>query len=757
MHRDIAEEQLYFDRALAQREQHRDRLQHAPDAAANPKSAVQLMKLLDSLGLADPDESVAFGRIDVDGERRYVGKQAIWDDGNDLLVLNWQVPAVKQFYLATPEEPLGIEARRSYRAQKNQITDIDEVIFSEVAAAIEERRAPEVSDALLDALGQARSGELVDIVSTIQRSQYDVISRDIEQLLVIQGGPGTGKTVIGLHRVSWLLYNLRDRLVSNDVLVVGPNPAFIRYISSVLPSLGDTGVVQTPISSLGPKVRIGRVEPAEVRRLKGDERMVRLLRRGLANRRGIEKGPVEFKVGGRTARLAGEDLVAFVESQGPRPHNETYVNLREEIIRRVQAYLQRRGFGDLSAFDVSTRGEAIRAIDNYLERAWPNLTPQAFVLELFSTRRQLAAAAEGLLASDEIELLAIPRETRIGSWQWSDDDMAVLDAADDLLNETAATYAHVVVDEAQDLSPMQLRAIRRRSRTGSMTVLGDLAQATSPWAHASWEEVAAVLGRPGVDLDVAQLEYGYRLPMEVHQLAMRLLPYLAPELDAPQATRPSGHEPIVRSTDSPNLLTSVVEIIRQFLGTGLIGVILPTALREPLGKYLTGEGLVWASELRAASAPIVVITAEEAKGLEFDNVIVVEPAAIVEEAERGLNALFVALTRCTNRLAIVHALPLPVELCPDETTDGESGPDEPKVVTEGAPSAGPLLRTPMDGAVSDLDRQIARSVAEVLARHAVQSVRAEILPLVAEELVRLVAPAGVNDEVAGGGVRDTTS
>lgn len=295
---------------------------------------------------------------------------------------------------------------------------------------------------------------------------------------------------------------------------------------------------------------------------------------------------------------------------------------------------------------------------------------------------------------------------------------------------------------------MQLRAVRRRSRTGWMTVLGDLAQATSPWAHESWEEVAEQLGRAGVDLEVAELQYGYRLPTEVHELAMRLLPSVAPSLGAPEAVRHSGHEPILRYTGSQEILPSVVGIVRQFLGTGLIGVIVPTALKDPLGKHLTDEELVWAPELRAASAPIVVITAEESKGLEFDNVIVVEPVAIVEEAERGLHALFVALTRCTSRLAMVYARSLPAELQPDGF-DVPSRPEGREASTVGPAPVAPVVVKRKVGVVSDLDRQIARAVAETLASHAGQCVRPEILPLVAAELARIVAPDPEEDDKIG--------
>ena len=265
MHPDLPKEQAYFDRALALRDRQQADLARAPRLAANPRAAVELRKRVSKLGLADPDEAIAFGRIDADHDRWYIGKGAIWDDDNELVVVNWQAPIAAPFYTATPDAPEGLDARRLFRCTGNQIREIEDLVFRDMAEAVSTGREPQpvLSDALLDALGSARSGELGSIVATIQAAQYAVISADIDQLLVVQGGPGTGKTVVGLHRVSWLLFNRRDRLEANDVLIVGPNPAFVHYISSVLPSLGDEAVVQLPLRALGPRVRVGRVDPPE--------------------------------------------------------------------------------------------------------------------------------------------------------------------------------------------------------------------------------------------------------------------------------------------------------------------------------------------------------------------------------------------------------------------------------------------------------------------------------------------------------------
>ncbi|MBN2622760.1 MAG: AAA family ATPase, partial [Acidimicrobiales bacterium] len=664
MHPDLPHEQAYFDRALALRDRQQADLARAPSLAANPKAAVELRKRVSGLGLADPDEAIAFGRIQTATDRWYIGKGAIWGDDNELVVVNWQAPIAAPFYTATPHEPEGLDARRLYRCTGNQIREIEDVMFREVAQAIADGRTPEpvLTDALLDSLGSARSGELGDIVATIQAAQYDVISRPLDQLLAVQGGPGTGKTVVGLHRVSWLLFNWRDRLEARDVLIVGPNPAFVHYISAVLPSLGDETVVQLPLRSLGPRVRVGRVDPPEVRRLKGDRRMLRLILRGLRNRQRIDASPVELRVDGRRVELDGRRIATRARQLAGRPHNEAHRMLRAFLVNEAQAELATGGVLDRAARDVTIQGASARDIDNHLDRVWPSLTPQAFLVDLLSSRRQLLAAGAGTLSEDELDLLALPSDARVSAWQWSADDVPLLDAADALLNGVGATYEHIVVDEAQDLSPLQLESIRRRSRTGSMTVLGDLAQATSPWAHESWEAIVQALRHERIVVDTAELEYGYRLPAEVHEVAMRLLPAVAPGLSGPQALRRAGHEvEVVAPAPGAGigLEQQVVTTVSSLAGDGLVGIITAAEVRAGLVAALDEAGIAWSPELRPAAAPVVVLSPDEAKGLELDVVVVVEPAAIVDESAQGLRALYVALTRCTSRLVIVHARPLP--------------------------------------------------------------------------------------------------
>jgi DNA helicase IV len=688
MHPDVPDEQAYFDRALDLRDRLEANLDRAATLAADPKTAAELRRRVGALGVVDPSQSVSFGRIDRGADRWYIGRGAIWDEDNDLVVVNWQAPVAAPFYTATPDNTEGLDRRRIFRCRDNRILGIDEMVFNGIAKAVVEGRLPEpvLTDTLLESLGRERSGELADIVATIQAAQYDVIAREAEQLLIIQGGPGTGKTVVGLHRVSWLLFNHREQLKAQDVLIVGPNRAFIRYLSGVLPALGEAAVVQMAISELGPRVRVGVVDEPDLRRLKGDRRMLRLLLRGLRNRERVALRPVELTVEGRRVQLDGDRLAGRARQLAGQPHNDARRELRSFVIDEVQRLLTHRGYRDMAAFDIDVRGAAAREVDNYLERVWPNLTPQSFVLELFSTRRQIEAAAAGLLTTEEIDLLTLPRDSNVSTWLWSTDDVPLLDLADVLLNGAPATYEHIVVDEAQDLSPMQFESIRRRSRTGYMTVLGDLAQATGASGPASWEEVALHLRRDRVPTDLAELSLGYRLPSEVHEVAMRLLPEVAPLLNRPEPLRSSGYPVTATAVRPDELAVGVVRAVREVLGSGLLGVVAAARDRAAIADALDAEGLPWSPELQPSdggAAPIAVLGPDEAKGLEFDNVVVVEPAEIVAESPQGMRALFVALTRPTRRLALVHAEPLPKVLGLESPLPGAAGP----VATAGAAAA----------------------------------------------------------------------
>ena len=767
MHPDVPEEQAYFDRARDLRDRLESNRAPAAGSFADPETATELRRRAGALGVVDPAAGVAFGSIDCQGQRLYIGKRAIWDEDNELLVVNWQAPVVAPFYTATPEDPQGLDARRVYHCHDNRILDIDETVFSDVAAASTEPRAPSdpsMSDPLLESLGASRSGEPGDVVATIRAEQHAIITRHSEQLLVVQGGLGTGRTLIGLHRAAWILHNRRDRWHPNDVLIVGPSTAFIHHISALMPSLGDEAVAQLPLSALGPQVPLVRVDSVDVRRLKGDRRMLRLILRAVRKRQRPERGPVDVKVAGRTVRLDGDRIVGRARQLAGRPHNDAGRELRDFVIDEVQQFFSRRGLRGLSAVEDVTPGEATREIDRYIDRIWPTLSPTRFFVDLFSTRRNLETAGAGLLSGEELAMLSLPSGASASEWGWSPDDVPILDLIDALLNGTPATYDHIVVDEAQNLSPMQLESIRRRSRTGWLTVLGDLAQATGPWVPESWDDVVPHLRSDRVAIEIAELSFGYRLPKEVHDVAVGLLPEIAPGLASPEPLRPSGHDVAVRAHPPGDLAFGVTEVVGTWLGTGPIAVLSAESHRPEVTDALDAEGLSWASELPVSASTVVVLGAEDVTGLEFANVVVVEPGRIIQESPHGVRALFVALTRATQRLTVVHAEPLPdaLGLRASVLPEAQSSTADPWEPLEGAeaqhpspanepplgsewsasqagshsPPAGPTANgaSGHGGRRSGLDRAMARAVAAELAETLTHQVQPALLPLVVEEM-----------------------
>ncbi len=463
----------------------------------------------------------------------------------------------------------------------------------------------------------------------------------------MQGGPGTGKTAVGLHRASYLLYTHRERL--RRVLVVGPNPTFMEYVSHVLPSLGEEAVEQRAVGELVDGLEVRGSDAREAARLKGDLRMADVVARAVVLR----------------SEPAAEELYARLEGQfvkvREREVRELLQSAREELgvtaaaRERFRMDVLRRFYEDyggrLGAYAVRDFGEIEKALRSkgflgrWLDRVWPAPAPDDLVRSLLTSRARLEEAADGALDAAELTLLVRPRR----GFEWRDGDVPLVDEARALLSGPPRRYGHVIVDEAQDLTPMQLRAIARRSQGGSLTLLGDVAQATGPVAYSSWEELLPLL--PDGELgEVAELRHAYRVPAEIMELALPLLTTIAPDVEPPIAFRTGGAAPLVRHVEEDELLVEALrEASRLAREEGLLAVIAPEALlpRLELGS--------------AFEDGVALLSPRAAKGLEFDHVVVVEPAAIAED-EQGLRGLYVALTRPTRTLIVVHARPLPAEL-----------------------------------------------------------------------------------------------
>lgn len=661
-------EQKFFDRVLDEREHKRVARGGAIEAAADNKARAALRRNAESdATLGNPDDPVAFLRIDTNqGDCYYVGRTGVSDQRNDRLVYAWKSELILKLRAATHDEPGDVTRHRKFQTRPlNQIESIDDVVLAELAERVASLVAGDVEllqeDTFLQqALGRERSTDMQQIVETIQAAQSSLIGAPADQLLIIQGGPGTGKTAVALHRVSSILYNNRESISPEDVLVVGPNPTFTRYISRVLPELGDERVHQTDIGKLmGASVSVGFKEPPEAARLKGDARMAELISKALIQRIAVPDATVSFSVSGVQWKVDLEvhALRALVEPLESDPYNVGRQRFRTALESLIATYARRRAKGDGARLRTSTNLVPVQAeIEAMAERVWPRLSPQAFLRDLFGSVERLLSAASGTLDAEEVSLLRRQAAPRMPDQQWSKEDLVLLDQASFEMAGDSQTYAHIVVDEAQDLSPMQLLALRRRSRTGAMTVVGDVAQSTGYWARDTWDDVIGHLASP-LPRQTAQLEYGYRVPRSVMELAARLLPTSAPGIEAPTVVRDVDPGPQYSSpADGTRLGDAVLEVVQRHSAKGLfVGVVCPDGRRDDVEGAFREADIAWKdADQGGLGTAINVVSPVAAKGLEFDAVVVVDPQMIVDAGPQGERMLYIALTRTTRYLDVVH-------------------------------------------------------------------------------------------------------
>jgi DNA helicase IV len=739
-HPDVPAEQAHVDHAYARLQEMRETASTMlRDAFGERGGTFQALTERDirvrtSLGRLEQlqigAEALVFGRIDrvggdagstgagIDGsEAFHIGRLAISDVDQEPLVVDWRAPIAEPFYRATGAHPMQLRRRRHFLTEGQHVADLEDELFAGEGSGEEGAGLGlSGSQVLLSALSRSRTGRMRDIVATVQREQDEIIRGPLGGILVVQGGPGTGKTAVALHRAAYLLYTHRFPLERQGVLVVGPNPTFLRYIEHVLPSLGESGVELSTVSGLfGPVPHLGR-DDGDTARLKGDPRMSRFLARAVGDRQRPLRRPVTIPYGRAYLRLtpaATEQIVAAVKRR-PGPHNarrrlvETLLwrHLLGEVERRAPApapdsgpltlevagedgtpefiEIEPAGTEPLTASDLGRALRRVPEVVEALDRMWPVLTPQTFLHDLLGAPPLLALAGRQALSVEETGRLHRARSSTVEEVAWTDADIPLLDEARALLGplkrqpssgEEIRTYGHVVVDEAQDLSPMQLRMLARRSLSGSMTVVGDIAQATGGWAPSSWNQIVEHLpARRGWRIN--ELTVNYRTPVEIMEVAGRILAQAAPGLRAPEAVRSVGELPeIVRVSSGPpfpaaGLPGAVAEVVTAELRrvaaedhSGTVGVIVPASLLRAVAEQLARDGLPFGEAAEGAlDFPVALLGIADAKGLEFDSVVVTEPARLVAETRQGLAALYVAVTRATRRLVIVHAEALPESL-----------------------------------------------------------------------------------------------
>jgi DNA helicase IV len=706
------------------------------------------------------DAPLMFGRLDMeDRSRWYVGRIAVEDEEHTPLVVDWRAPISEPFYRATAVEPMAVVRRRHLISRKGrELVGLDDEVFDQ--QAIDEAGLPISGEgALLAALERNRTGRMGDIVATIQGEQDEAIRAELAGPLVVAGGPGTGKTAVALHRAAYLLYTFRRRLGAQGVLLVGPSPVFLRYIEHVLPSLGEQDVQLSTIAGLRPSLRIRATDAPAVGALKGDARMATVVERAVADRERPLRNDFTLLIDGLQLRVRRRETARIIEGVHRRrgTHNERRPQLVQRFVdlligrykdaairsyhRRaedapegnVRSLFDRDNTLDASVAGALVRGEAppegweqeLRArirsrpeVREALDRMWPVLSGPDLVNDLFGFAALVRSAARDLLTEEEQALLHRARVRDVATVAWTEDDVAIVDEADNRLGPVEAarprsrraanrdddldrasrvieelglqgftdadtvvrrnqdpapngsessldprTFGHVLVDEAQDLTAMQWRMLARRCPSGSMTLVGDPGQASRPGALTSWTDVLAHLPQHAPPRFVT-LTINYRTPSEVMEVATRLLAVAAPTVDPSRSVRSTGEQPLFVPTPAEGLIEAATAHAREALArTGTLAVIAPAALHAGI---IAGLSDLDASSdaTEALDATVAVLEPAEAKGLEFDHVVVVEPAQLVTADRAGLRLLYVTITRTTKTLTVVHAEPLPEGLAP---------------------------------------------------------------------------------------------
>jgi len=680
------------------------------------------------------ERGLVFGRLDhVEEGRLYIGKLGMTDDEQERLLIDWRAPVAQPFYRATPAAPMGLTRRRHLQTRGRTVVAVDDDLLDFDALTDEDRATLNGEAALLAALGERRTGRMRDIVATIQAEQDRVIRADLNGVLVVQGGPGTGKTVVALHRAAYLLYTHRQRLERRGVLVLGPGLTFLRYIEQVLPSLGETDVLLSTVGELYPGVTATARETPEVAAIKGDLRMAEVIARAVRDRQRVPRKPVELNLGRYTLTMDRRMLESAANRavRSRRPHNQA----RAVFVRTLLTALARQaakkiGKGLIDDDELADLREDLRTepvVRSALNRLWPYLTPQRLLIGLYTSPERLGHAAAALTPEERALLRRDPRA------EWTESDVPLLDEAAELLGEideqvlrasalaaeeelaaarqaeehereaelayarevleltglsdimeaerlaerqrgdgphlTTAeraaadrtwAYGHIIVDEAQELSPMAWRTVMRRIPTRSMTIVGDIAQTGSAAGARSWAEVLDpyVAGRWRQE----KLTVNYRTPVELMEVAGRVLATIDPALEPPRSVRESGARPWAAPLAELPAIAA-----EEAASGGKVAVVAPDALLFSVGETVRGavEGAVVVTPgsgrdrgAEALDAPVAVLAVADAKGLEFDSVIVVEPDRIAAQPPRGASDLYVALTRATQRLGVVHERPL---------------------------------------------------------------------------------------------------
>ncbi|MGX1475570.1 UNVERIFIED_CONTAM: DNA helicase IV [Streptomyces canus] len=591
-------------------------------------------------------------------QKLYIGRRHVHDHDGDPMVIDWRAPVSQPFYRASKKDPMDIGLRRRFGYTRGEITAYEDEHLSDPA------EAATTSKLLQQEIERPRVGPMRDIVATIQPEQDEIVRSGLGGTVCVQGGPGTGKTAVGLHRVAYLLYAHRERLARTGTLVIGPNRSFLHYIEQVLPALGELTVKQATVDDLvAAGLEVRGTDDAAAAVLKGDARMAEVLKRAVYAHVTMPAEPVMVVRGSRRWRVPAyeiEEIVRELLDRGIR-YGAAREALPQRIAHAVLVQMERSGEApDDRVQDAVARNAAVKAA---VKAIWPPVDPAKLVLRMLTDADFLAVHAEGILDEDEQKTILWAKPVRsVKSAKWSAADAVLIDEATDIVERTHS-LGHVVLDEAQDLSPMQYRAVGRRCSTGSATVLGDLAQGTTPWATRSWDEALAHLGKS--DGVIEELTAGFRVPTDVITYASRLLPHIAPGLTPVASVRENPGFFDVRSVETTNQVVAACE--ESLRNEGSTGLIAADARVPELAAALTAAGIGYLApgEETTAETRLTLVPASLAKGLEYDYVVLDEPQAVVDgepDERTGLRRLYVALTRAVSGLIVTHSAPLPPQL-----------------------------------------------------------------------------------------------
>ncbi|MGW1761180.1 HelD family protein [Streptomyces mirabilis] len=642
------------------------------DVTANWVNAAVLQHQIDERikALADLSHTpLFFGRLDylhapgadkaegAEGERFYIGRRHVHDAEGDPMVIDWRAPVSQPFYRASKKDPMDVGLRRRFGYTGGDLTAYEDEHLSDPS------EAAATSKLLQQEIERPRVGPMRDIVATIQPEQDEIVRSGLSGSVCVQGGPGTGKTAVGLHRVAYLLYAHRERLARTGTLVIGPNKSFLHYIEQVLPALGELEVKQATVDDLVAHVEVRGTDDATAAVVKGDARMAEVLRRAVRSHVTLPTEGVVVVRGSRRWRVPAYELETIVGELLDRDirYGAAREALPQRIAHAVLVQMERSGEApDDRVQDAVARNTAVKAA---VKAIWPPVDPAKLVLRLLTDADFLAVHADGILDEDEQKEILWSKPVRsVKSARWAPADAVLIDEATDLVQRTHS-LGHVVLDEAQDLSPMQYRAVGRRCTTGSATVLGDLAQGTTPWATRSWDEALTHLGKG--DAVIEELTAGFRVPTDVITYASRLLPHIAPGLTPVASVRENpGFFEVRPTTADEQVVDACEELLRN---EGSIGLIAADARIPALTEALAAAGLTYLGpgEETTAQTRLTLVPASLAKGLEYDYVVLDEPRAVVDgepDERTGLRRLYVALTRAVSGLTVTHAAPLPQQL-----------------------------------------------------------------------------------------------